>query len=321
MSDGRGENARSSGRHKLGPRRALVFVAALVTAPGSSFAPTAASPQATGSVQDLVATTSTRSELVAAFARYDQISVADTAGTPGGRVFVAYIASTGTYWALARVEPSASAPLPVSMKFQDGANEAIFMRQAGAGWAVLALVGEPACLGRQGLPSAVEAVWPLRDPNGCPGHELTKADIAGVYGVSFEVPAAWAPTPFNGGAAFDQSGATGLVDLVVATSTNGPARSECEEVANANVNHPYGAAPTVGMAQVADHTACFIVPSGDAAPQRARSAGPAFRLASLVVRYRRPVTLGDVGYLYLVLVCDTAHLWQIATTVGFSGGH
>jgi hypothetical protein len=98
-------------------------------------------------------------------------------------------------------------------------------------------------------------------------------------------------------------------------------RSECEEAANANVNHPYGTAPTVGMAQIAGHTACFIIPSGDAAAQRARSGGPVFRLASLVVRYRRSVTLGGVDYPYLVVTCDTAHLWQIATTIEFSAGH
>ena len=103
--------------------------------------------------------------LINAFAAYDHLPSQDVVGTTS--VYYAFDPSTGTYWALATMDPRLSAPAAVLVKFQDGANRAIFAARTGSGWSVVSLVGEPPCLARQGLPGAVESRWGLTDPSEC----------------------------------------------------------------------------------------------------------------------------------------------------------
>jgi hypothetical protein len=82
-------------------------------------------------------------------------------------VYYAYEPSTGTFWAVAEMEPLPSAPVSVLVKFQDGANRAIFSRTGASGWSVVSLVGEPPCYSRDGLPSVVQSLWGLVDGPDC----------------------------------------------------------------------------------------------------------------------------------------------------------
>jgi hypothetical protein len=105
--------------------------------------------------------------LVRAFADYDQIPKQDVLGPAAGSVYYAYDPTTGTYWALATMEPRTPLPVPVLVKFQDGANRAVYRRTNGSAWSVVRLVGEPPCLARAGLPLAIESLWGLADPPEC----------------------------------------------------------------------------------------------------------------------------------------------------------
>jgi hypothetical protein len=105
--------------------------------------------------------------LIRAFAAYDHIPEQDVVGTASGSVYYAYDPSSSTYWALAKMDPQLSAPVPVLVKFQDGANRVIFAERRGSGWTVVSLVGEPPCLAQQGLPGTIESLWGLTDPPEC----------------------------------------------------------------------------------------------------------------------------------------------------------
>jgi hypothetical protein len=98
---------------------------------------------------------------------YDHIPEQDLIGTAAGSLYYAYDPSSSTYWALATMDPRLSAPAPVLVKFQDGANRVIFAERRGSGWSVVNLVGEPPCLAHQGLPTAIESLWGLTDPPEC----------------------------------------------------------------------------------------------------------------------------------------------------------
>lgn len=137
--------------------------ASTITSP----APSTVGPPTSGPAEDLVATASIKAALVNAFATYDHIPLPDVSGTYPGSVYYAYDPSDRTYWALATMQPQAAAPTDVVVKFQDGADRAIFAHRSGSAWSVVSLVGEPPCLARQGLPPAIESLWRLTDSPGC----------------------------------------------------------------------------------------------------------------------------------------------------------
>jgi hypothetical protein len=133
----------------------------------TSSAPSTNGPSTTGSAEVLAASAPIEAALVNAFITYDHIPARDVAGPYPGSVYYAYDPSDRTYWAMATMQPQASAPTNVMVKFQDGANRVIFARRNGSGWSVVNLVGEPPCLVRQGLPAAIESLWRLSDSSGC----------------------------------------------------------------------------------------------------------------------------------------------------------
>lgn len=283
----------------------------------STVVSTSTKPPSAGVPVNLVASDAIKADLVAAFIRFDGISAQDVLGAEPGSVYYAYVPSTGIYWALGRIEPSASAPTQVLVRFQDGANYAVFAQPSGSNWSVVDLIGEPACLQAAGLPSAVEQVWHLSDSSGCaPMSSTTKADVAAPYHVSFEVPADWTATPDQTGP-FDEDGPRGFVNVDAASAGN-TIQPTCQGIATGNALHPYGTAPTVSTAMIDSHPGCFITPSADAPPQTVRRSGPVFIDSSLVVRYQ---TLLNNMYNYLVITCDPAHLWSIAASIQFASGY
>jgi hypothetical protein len=274
-------------------------------------------PVPPGKAVRLVVTPALEETLTATYAQYEQIPPADIAGTIQGSVYYAYAPATGTYWAVARVMPSPSAPSAVADRFQDGNNYGIFVQQAGSPWTILNIIGEPPCPTHDGLPTSVEALWQL--PQICEGASPgSEDDTAAPYHVSFDVPADWSATPYAG-ATFDESGNTGFVTVNAATS-GGTVLATCRGVATDNVNHPYGTRPSVEPTTIDGQPGCFIIPSEDSPTQAVRAGGPVFRYSSLVVEYRQPVTISGQQFSYLLITCDPSHLWAIATTVDLDPG-
>jgi hypothetical protein len=299
-----------------------------VTSPaGSSASPsaTAASPTApavsptpgeSGTPVNLVASQSVKAALVAAFVRYKGFSAQDVAGTEP-LVYYAYAPSTHLYWAVAHFAPPASAPLKIQVQFQDGGNYALLVRPAGSTWSVVNILREPACPLYAGLPAAINRDWNLAEPLCPPISPAVKADNAAGYRASFDIPADWRMTPYHGGAAFDQDGTDGFVN-VDASAGPGNMRAACRQIATSNVLHPYGTAPTLTVTKIDNHPACLISPSANAVQQSVRAGGRQFPDSAVVVRYR---VLLSGAFRYLLITCDPDHLWSIAESIQLSPGY
>ena len=117
--------------------------------------------------ENLLASAAPKSDLVAAFAQHDHIPPQDIVGLYPGSLHYAFQPSTNTYWAVAKMEPLITAPVAVTVKFQDGGDYVVFARKDRSSWSVVDLVGEPPCLSRTGLPRAIESLWGLRDASEC----------------------------------------------------------------------------------------------------------------------------------------------------------
>jgi hypothetical protein len=287
---------------------------------GSSASPTAPAvsrtPAASGTPVNLIASKSVETALVAAFIRYEGFAAEDVAGTEP-LVYYAYAPSTHLYWALAHFLPPTSAPLKVQVQFQDGGNYALLVRPAGSTWSVVSILGEPACVLYAGLPLAIERDWNLSEPLCSRVSPAVKVDNAAGYRASFAIPADWRVTPYQGGAAFDQDGSNGFVN-VDASAGPGDIQAACRQIATSNVLLPYGSTPTLTVTEIDSHPACMISPSADAPLQTMRAGGREFPDSAVVVRYR--VLLGG-AYRYLLITCDPDHLWPIAESIQIAPGY
>lgn len=141
-------------------------------APASS-PPATASAAATdsGAVRNLVVTSAVRSELIAVFVAYRRLLPSEVAGTVPGSVYYADDPATGTYWALARFEPSRTDSLSVRVSFQDG-GAFTFFRKAGTGaWQAQGGGMPPVCSELRFFPATVLKAWSLQTnppATGCP---------------------------------------------------------------------------------------------------------------------------------------------------------
>lgn len=292
-----------------------------VTSPaGSSASPSATAvtptPAESGTPVNLIASQSVKTALVAAFVRYKGFSAQDVAGTEP-LVYYAYAPSTHLYWGLAHFAPPASAPLKIQVQFQDGGNYALLVRPAGSTWSVVDILGEPACPLYAGLPAAINRDWNLAEPDCSPVSPAVRPDSAAGYRASFEIPADWRMTPYHGGAAFDQDGSNGFVNVDASAGPSG-IRAACRQIATINVLHPYGTAPTLTVTEIDNHPACLISPSADAPLQTIRRGGREFVDSAVVVRYR---VLLSGAFRYLLITCDPDHLWSIAESIQLSPGY
>ena len=68
-----------------------------------------------------------RTELLTAYAAYKDIPASDVHGLPGS-VYYAYQPATGTYWAMAKYEPTSGDSLTVQVGFQDGGSDGFFKK-------------------------------------------------------------------------------------------------------------------------------------------------------------------------------------------------
>lgn len=130
----------------------------------SSSTPTpivSSTPTGSGGISNLVVTGATRSELTAAYAAYKGILLSYVAGTRPNSVYYAFDPATDTYWAMATFEASTTAPLNVTVNFQDGGDIGFFTKVGSGTWQVQ-LGGEPAeCTELRFYPQAVLTAWSL----------------------------------------------------------------------------------------------------------------------------------------------------------------
>ena len=134
---------------------------AIAPAPAGPPAAPAAAAAAASHAENLVVTSSVKSQLVAAFAPAHHVSVAQIAGTYPGSVFYAYDPTTKTYWAEAFFVPARSDPPRVAETFQDAGANGVFSRSAGGAWRYLGGGAPLTCAQERFVPRAVVAVWGL----------------------------------------------------------------------------------------------------------------------------------------------------------------
>jgi hypothetical protein len=108
--------------------------------PSATTAPTASSTSAgsadSAAVRNLTVTGATRSTLTAAFAAFKGIPLSDIAGTRPNSVYYAFDPAADTYWALAEFAATTSAPLNVTVNFQDGGDIGLFTKVGAGTWQV-----------------------------------------------------------------------------------------------------------------------------------------------------------------------------------------
>ncbi|WP_310829140.1 hypothetical protein [Paenibacillus pedocola] len=124
-----------------------------------------------------------------------------------------------------------------------------------------------------------------------------------VYRVSFPYPAYWhrvSEERYEGPDGFFQVSAISAGNRIA-------------DVCNSEAFHPlmpYGSSPRIVMMMIQDQEACFIFPSADQPVEMNRQ-------AALIVRYPRPVQIGDTFYNYFILWADENHIRQIGGRLSF----
>jgi DNA-binding beta-propeller fold protein YncE len=107
-------------------------------------------------VQDEVATSAIKAALVAAFAAFSKLKMAQVAGTVPGSVYYSYDLTTRTYWAEAAFTPARGDP-PTLM--QDAGGFGVFSRPVGGDWRDLGSSLPIACEELAVVPPSVLALW------------------------------------------------------------------------------------------------------------------------------------------------------------------
>lgn len=73
---------------------------------------------------------------------------------------------------------------------------------------------------------------------------------------------------------------------------------------------PYGSSPRIVMMTIQNREACFIFPSADQPAEMNKQ-------AALIVRYPRPIQIGETFYNYFILWADVNHIRQIGGQLSF----
>lgn len=124
-----------------------------------------------------------------------------------------------------------------------------------------------------------------------------------VYQVSFPYPANWrrvSDEKYEGFDGFFQVSAISAGDRIA-------------DVCRSEAFHPlmpYGSSPRIVNATIQHQEACFISPSADQPAEMNKQ-------AALIVRYPRPVHIGETSYNYFILWADVNHIRQIGRRLTF----
>jgi hypothetical protein len=134
-----------------------------VSPAASSAATAAATPEA--GTQNLVAGSTVKAALLAAFAAMKGLPQDEVTGPLPGSVYYGIDGPTGTYWAVARFELTSSAPMQAAVGMQDGGNIGVFTSKGGQAWAVHTGGIPFGCPGE--LPPGLMSVWGMTSPGIC----------------------------------------------------------------------------------------------------------------------------------------------------------
>ncbi|MCL6602978.1 MAG: hypothetical protein K6T94_08910 [Paenibacillus sp.] len=124
-----------------------------------------------------------------------------------------------------------------------------------------------------------------------------------VYRVSFPYPADWRPVSeerYEGPGGFFQVSAISAGNRIA-------------DVCHSEAFHPlmpYGSSPRITRVRIQNQEACFIFPSADQPAEMNKQ-------AALIVRYPRPVQIGETFYNYFILWSDVNHIRQIGRRLSF----
>ncbi|RCX23728.1 TolB protein [Fontibacillus phaseoli] len=124
-----------------------------------------------------------------------------------------------------------------------------------------------------------------------------------VYRVSFPYPATWrrvSEERYEGAEGFFQVSAIAAGDQIA-------------DVCHSEAFHPlmpYGSSPRIVMTKMLNREACFIYPSADQPVEMNKQ-------AALIVKYPRPVQIGEMFYNYFVLWADVYHIRQVGGRLSF----
>jgi hypothetical protein len=133
----------------------------------------------------------------------------------------------------------------------------------------------------------------------------TRRYTSSTYRVTLSYPSNWQPTK---GYEERSSGADGFFQVSAARS------STLQDACNSTVQHklkPYGSRPQVQGLQIQGRPACLILPSAD--QDRAME-----RMATLIVRYPKPIRLTGTDYNHFILNADKGHIREMANTLRFT---
>lgn len=136
----------------------------------------------------------------------------------------------------------------------------------------------------------------------------TQRYTSSTYRVTFSYPSNWQPTKNQE----ERFSGTGGFFLVSAFSS--PPPSTLQDVCNTTAQHklkPYGNRPQVQRLQIQGRAACLILPSAD--QDRVME-----RMATLIVRYPKPIRLKGTDYNHFILHADKEHIRQISNTLRFT---
>jgi TolB protein len=136
----------------------------------------------------------------------------------------------------------------------------------------------------------------------------TQRYTSSTYRITLSYPSNWQPTK-NYEERF--SGADGFFQVSALSS---PPPSTLQDDCNTTAQHrlkPYGSRPQVQRLQIQGRPACLILPSAD--QDRAME-----RMATLIVRYPKPIRLTGTDYNHFMLHTDKEHIREIANTVRFT---
>jgi hypothetical protein len=134
---------------------------------GSSGAPSAsssASPVGTRA-QNLVAGSSVKAALLAAFVAAKGLPQDEVTGPLPGTLYYGLDSSTGTYWAVARFGLTSSAPAQAAVDMQDGFDTGVFSRHGDQAWTVRPGGIPFPCPGE--LPADLMSVWGMTSSGSC----------------------------------------------------------------------------------------------------------------------------------------------------------
>lgn len=126
------------------------------------------------------------------------------------------------------------------------------------------------------------------------------------YHISLQYDKSWKPNPYYSNR---YEGDNGFFQVVASTGAN----LTIDKVVSLMIDHPlvpYGSSPAISVQTVDGQEARLILPSKDA-PTLTED------MASMVIRYPKPITIDGEIYDFLILHADKEHIVPIAETLRF----